>query len=477
MSEHTDKKVIIIGGGPAGLTAAYELCKAGLKSIVLEKDNIVGGISRTVDYKGYHFDIGGHRFFTRIKAIDRLWHEILGNDLLRCKRLSRIYYHKRFFYYPLRPINLISGLGIWNSFLIFMSYVSAHFSPEKPERTFEQWVTNRFGKRLYHIFFKSYTEKVWGMQCSQISSDWAVQRINGLSFITAVKNAFTRKRTDNNGAEIKTLIDAFDYPKKGPGMMWEAVADIVQQKGSTLCLGAETEKIYWTQKGVQSVGVNVNGRHEVVRGTHVISSMPIRELIESFEPAVPDDVMQAARSLNYRDFLTVSLIVNKRDIFKDNWVYIHDPQVTVGRIQNFKNWSSHMVPDPNKTCLGLEYFCFEGDELWSMPDHRLIELGKRELEVLGLVKAPEVEDGRVVRMPKAYPVYDSTYQEALKVIKHFISQLDNLQLVGRNGLHKYNNQDHSMLTAMLAVKNISGKNYDLWSVNTDQNYLEDIEYY
>jgi len=475
MSEHNENKVVIIGGGPAGLTAAYELCKKGIKSTILEKDTIVGGISRTVDYKGYHFDIGGHRFFTKVKAVNDMWHEVLRDDMLKCRRLSRIYYAKKFFYYPLRPFNLLAGLGIWNSFLICISYAHAHFFPNKPEKTFEQWISNRFGKRLYNIFFKSYTEKVWGMPCSQISSDWAIQRIKGLSFIAAVRDAFTIKRADKNSTEIKTLIDAFEYPKKGPGMMWGKVADIIQQEGSNVCLGAETEKIFWTEKGIQSVGFNINGQQKEMSGIHFISSMPIRELIECFEPAVPDDVFHAARSLKYRDFLTVALIIKRRNLFQDNWIYIHDPHARVGRIQNFKNWSPHMVPDMNKTCLGLEYFCFEGDELWSMPDHELIALGKRELEVLGLVRASEIEDGRVVRMPKAYPVYDSKYLESLQKIKRFISQFDNLQVVGRNGMHKYNNQDHSMLTAILAVKNILGKNYDLWTVNTDQEYLEDLE--
>jgi protoporphyrinogen oxidase len=472
MPEDNNKKVIIIGGGPAGLTAAYELCKTGIKSTVLEKDNIVGGISRTVDYKGYHFDIGGHRFFTKVKSVYSMWHEILNSDLLQCKRLSRIYYHKRFFHYPLRPFNIVSGLGIWNSFLILASYIHAHFFPDKSEKTFEQWVSNRFGKRLYQIFFKSYTEKVWGMPSSEISSDWADQRIKGLSFITAIRNALTRHRADNKGKVINSLIDSFEYPKQGPGMMWEAVSDIVQGKGSTVILGAEVEKILWNKNMVDSVEVKVNGQYEVIEGTHFISSMPIRELIQRLEPAAPEEVLTAAGNLHYRDFLTVALVIDRRDLFQDNWIYIHDPDVKVGRIQNFKNWSPYMVSDPNKTCLGLEYFCFEGDELWTMDDHELIELGKEELENLGLVQSSLVQDGTIVRMPKAYPVYNATYLESLKKIRKFLDRINNLQLVGRNGMHKYNNQDHSMLTAMLAVKNILGENYDLWSINIDQEFHE-----
>lgn len=474
MSEHSDKKVIVIGAGPAGLTAAYELCKAGVESVVLEKDNIVGGISRTVNYKGYHFDIGGHRFFTKVKAVDDIWHEVLDGDLLRRNRLSRIYYNQNFFDYPLRPFNALFGLGLGNSLFFFLSYLKAQIFPYRLEQTFEQWVSNRFGKRLYNTFFKTYTEKVWGIPCSEISADWAVQRIKGLSLFIAVKNAVIKQNTKNKNAVIRTLVDAFDYPKRGPGMMWEAIADIVREKGGQIRLGAEAERILWKNNEVNAMEIKADGQIELVQGSHFISSMPIRELIQKFDPAVPGEVLKAATSLDYRDFLTVALIINKRDLFSDNWIYIHDPAVKVGRIQNFKNWSPHMIPDPNKTCVGLEYFCFEGDELWSMPDQELIELGKTELDILDLVRPSDVEDGVVVRMPKAYPVYDHRYRESLQTIRQFLSRVDNLQVVGRNGMHKYNNQDHSMLTAMMAVENILGAHHDLWKVNEEQEYHEDI---
>ena len=474
MSEHSPKKVIVIGGGPAGLTAAYELCKTGVESIVLEKDNTVGGISRTVNYKDYFFDIGGHRFFTKVKAVDYIWREVLNRDLLRRNRLSRIYYDKKFFYYPLRPFNALSRLGVWSSLLIFLSYLRAQLFPDKPEKTFDQWVSNRFGKHIYSKFFKTYTEKVWGVQCSEISADWATQRIQGLSLLTAVKNAFMNQNSKNKDAVVKTLIDTFNYPKRGPGMMWEAVADIVQKKGSHVRLGAEVETILCKNNKVAALQLKVNGETELVKGSHFISSMPLRELVQKFEPAVPEEVRKAAMNLKYRDFLTVALIINKPDVFPDNWIYIHDPDVKVGRIQNFKNWSPHMVPDPHKTCVGLEYFCFEGDEFWSMPDQELIEFGKRELNILGLVCASDVEDGTVVRMPKAYPVYDSTYRESLQIIRQFLSRIDNLQVVGRNGMHRYNNQDHSMLTSMLAVENIVGANHNLWQVNEEKEYHEEV---
>ncbi len=469
------KEVVIIGAGPAGLTAAYELCKAGVESVVLEKDNIVGGISRTVNYKGYHFDIGGHRFFTKVKAVDEMWREVLADGkFLRRNRISRIYYNKKFFHYPLRASNALFGLGIWNSFLILLSYARAQAFPQKPEETFEQWVSNRFGKRLYRIFFKTYTEKVWGIPCHEITAEWAAQRIKGLSLLTAVKSALLAGQAKNKEGVIKTLVDAFDYPERGPGMMWETVAEIIQRKKSRICFETNVKKIHWTTSRVTEMEIVTRGRKEMIRGTDFISSMPMRELIQKFEPAVPDEVLRAAEKLNYRDFLTVALIINKPNLFQDNWIYIHDSEVKVGRIQNFKNWSPHMVPDPNKTCLGLEYFCFEGDGLWTMSDAQLIKLATKEIDALKLARASDVEDGAVVRMPKAYPVYDSVYAEALGTVRAFLSSIDNLYLVGRNGMHKYNNQDHSMLTAMLAVKNILGANYDIWGVNADQEYHEEI---
>ncbi len=466
--------VVIIGAGPAGLTAAYQLYKRGKKSVILEKDNVVGGISRTVKYKDYLFDIGGHRFFTKIDAAREMWKEVLSDDLLHRKRLSRIYYNKKFFFYPIRPLNALSGLGLWNSSMIILSYIHAHLFPCKKEDTFDQWVTNRFGKRLYKTFFKTYTEKVWGMPCNEIRAEWAAQRINGLSLLSAIRNALVKQHQKNRKNLAKTLIDSFDYPRLGPGMMWQAVSQIVHQHGSSVCLENEVGEIEWDgeQKRVTSVEVKGDGRTKRIYGKDFISSMPLRELVQKFRPPVPDDVLEAANNLHYRDFLTVALIVNKSELFPDNWIYIHDPLVKLGRVQNFKNWSPHMVSDMSKSCLGLEYFCNEGDELWNMKDEDLIELGKRELEVTGLVEADDVEDGSVVRMPKAYPAYDTTYREKLETIRRFLKGIHNLHLVGRNGLHRYNNQDHSMFTAMLAVENIHGANHDLWSVNEEQEYLE-----
>jgi protoporphyrinogen oxidase len=473
MREHGEKKVVMIGAGPAGLTAAYELCKAGVRAVVIEKDSIVGGLSKTLKHKGYHFDIGGHRFFTKVKAVEKTWHEVLPNgDFLKRNRLSRIYYNKKLFYYPLRIPSTFYKLGVWNSFLIAFSYLHARLSPARPEQTFEQWVTNRFGKRLFRLFFKTYTEKVWGLPCDEISAEWAAQRIKDLSLHAALTNVIRRKLAKNGSGAIKTLINEFHYPKRGPGMMWETMAAIVQKQGTTLQINTQVDMINWEGGAVRSLGVTREGKKEVIEGTHFISSMPIRELVQKLHPSPPQNVLDAAKNLHYRDFLIVALIVNRRDIFPDNWLYIHNPDVRLGRIQNFKNWSPDMVPDDNKTCLGLEYFCFEQDNLWSMSDAELVSLGTKELESLGLLKEAEVDEGVVVRVQKAYPVYDSTYREALLVIRKFLSNLGNLQLVGRNGMHKYNNQDHSMLTAMWAVENILGAKHDLWEVNADDEYHE-----
>ncbi|HEY4281548.1 MAG TPA: NAD(P)/FAD-dependent oxidoreductase, partial [Chthoniobacterales bacterium] len=468
------KHVVIMGAGPAGLTAAYQLTKAGVSCTVLEKDDVVGGLSRTACYKDYRFDIGGHRFFTKIPAVNQMWREVLSRaDFLRCNRLSRIYYKRKFFSYPLKVRNVVAGLGIWDTAAILASYVKIRLFPIKPEKTFEAWVSNRFGRRLYRTFFKSYTEKVWGMPCSEISADWAAQRIKDLSLWSAMMNAIWGGRKSGKKKVIRTLIDSFDYPRLGPGMMWEAVLELISNNGCAVSLGSPVEKIRWEDDVVIAVEVKSNGANRVVPGSHFMSTLPIRELFEKLDPSPPAAVVAAARKLRYRDFITVALIVNKQDLFPDNWIYIHEPGLKVGRIQNFKNWSAEMVPDPTKTCVGLEYFCHEGDGLWSMADSELIALARIELSALGLASEKDIFDGKVVRMPKAYPVYDADYRDALRKVREFLQSIPNLQLIGRNGMHKYNNQDHSMLTAMLATRNVLGENHDLWAVNETDDHHED----
>jgi protoporphyrinogen oxidase len=471
-----NRKVVIIGGGPAGLTAAYQLSKAGVESVVFEKEPTVGGISKTVSYRDYHFDIGGHRFFTKIDQVDQMWRDILQDDFLERKRLSRIHYDKKFFYYPLRPFNALSGLGLWNSFLILGSYLFSRLNPSKQEETFEQWVSNRFGKRLYHIFFKTYTEKVWGIPCNEIRAEWAAQRIKGLSLITAIKDSLMKSQNNSHGKQnvIKTLVDQFHYPKLGPGMMWRRVAQKIHDNHSKVHLEAEVTGIICSEGRVKAVEVERSGKLERIFGTDFISSMPIRELVQKIKPPVPKEILDAANNLTYRDFLTVALIINKKDVFPDNWIYIHDPDVKVSRIQNFKNWSPYMVPDQSKTCLGLEYFCFEDDALWKMSDRDLIHLGIREMETLGFVDQGDVLDGSVVRMPKAYPIYDSKYSDSVETVREYLDNICNIHLVGRNGQHKYNNQDHSMLTGMMAAENVLGANHDLWEVNEEPEYHEEI---
>jgi protoporphyrinogen oxidase len=466
--------VVILGGGPAGLTAAYKLGEKGIASIVLEKDAVVGGLARTVEYKGYRFDIGGHRFFTKSRPVENLWREILSpSDFSRRKRLSRIYYDGSFFPYPLRPWATLKGLGPINSLLILASYVRARISPCPEEKTFEQWVCNRFGRRLYRLFFRTYTEKVWGIPCNEISADWAAQRIQGLSFWTALRSTLGGSSRSNGRGAIRTLVDEFDYPRRGPGMMWEKTAELAAGRGADIRRDAVTEKIRWSDNRVEAVEARIGGRVERIEGTHFVSSIPVRELVEMLDPPAPAPILQAAARLRHRDFLTVALIIDRPEVFPDNWLYIHDPSVRLGRIQNFKNWSPEMVPDARKTCLGLEYFCFENDDLWRLPDAALIALATEELARLNLVRREEVEDGVVVRMPKAYPIYDSTHRESLQIVRGFTDRLENLHLVGRNGMHRYNNQDHSMLTAMLAVENILGARHDLWQVNADDTYHEE----
>jgi protoporphyrinogen oxidase len=465
-----DRDVVILGGGPAGLTAAYELVKYQVRPVVLEQRPFVGGLASTQTYKGFHFDLGGHRFFTKVDDVKKVWHEVLGDEFLRRPRLSRIYYNGKFFHYPLRPLNALLGLGLWRSVLVALSYVRWQLLPYREERTFEHWVTNRFGRRLFQTFFQAYTEKVWGISCSELKAEWAAQRIKDLSLKAVLLNMFVRPRTT-----VKSLIEEFHYPRLGPGMMWATVKDEVERRDGTVRLSTEVVRVIRSGHRIDGVLVRGERGEEIVRGTDFISSMPITDFIKRLEPAPPAAVLEAAAQLRYRDFLTVVLIVDRADVFRDNWIYVHDPQVKVGRIQNFKNWSPDMVPDPSKTALGLEYFCTEGDELWTTSDADLIERGKREVDRLGLARHTDVEDGCVLRVPKAYPVYDSEYREHLDTVRRFVDGLENFQTIGRNGLHRYNNQDHSMLTGILAVRNVVlGESNDLWSVNTDAEYHEEI---
>ncbi|HEX9445532.1 MAG TPA: NAD(P)/FAD-dependent oxidoreductase [Candidatus Binatia bacterium] len=461
--------IIIIGAGPAGLSAAHELARLGRRAVVLEKLDKVGGLSRTESYKGFFFDIGGHRFFTKMEEVNRLWRRILGPEFLRRPRLSRIYYDRKFFYYPLRPMNALAGLGLWKSLLIVLSYMRWQLFPHDREETFEQWVTNRFGHRLYRTFFKTYTEKVWGISCAELRAEWAAQRIRGLSLKTALLGMFLPPKKT-----IKTLIEEFEYPRLGPGMMWRAVQEEVERAGSPVRVRSEVTAIHRRGDRIESVTVDGAGGPETLPAAAFISSMPVKELLAKLVPPPPPAVAAAAHRLRYRGLVVVCLIVKKPDLFPDNWIYIHDPSVKVGRIQNYKNWSRDMVGDPARTSLGMEYFCSPGDGVWSLADAELIELAKEEVARIGLAASADVEDGCVLRAPEAYPVYDADYRIALARVREFLGGLENFQTIGRNGLHRYNNQDHAMLTGMLAARNlVLGERNDLWDVNTEPEYHEE----
>jgi protoporphyrinogen oxidase len=469
---------VIIGGGPAGLTAAYLLAKRGIRVTVLEQnEQYLGGISRTEVYKGFRFDIGGHRFFSKSADVERLWDELLPNDMLERPRSSRIFYDGKFYSYPLRPIEALRQLGLAESVRCGLSYLKAKVRPVPTPRTFEDWVSNQFGARLYGIFFKSYTEKVWGMSCKEISADWAAQRIKGLSLGRAILHGLMPRRPRKRRNVVKTLLDTFRYPRLGPGMMWEAAGRRVGELGGEIRMGRRAVGLTydplasrWTVRATTA-----NGTVELLHAAHVISSAPMREIVTSLEPPPAPAVVAAARALRYRDFLTVAIIARDRGVFRDNWLYIHDASVRVGRIQNYKSWSPDLLPDPALACFGLEYFCNERDSLWDSSDADLLALARRELVTLGLAHANDLLDGCVVRQVKAYPVYDASYVRHVETIRAALDAgYPGLHLVGRNGMHKYNNQDHAMMTAMLTVENIAAgrRRYDVWAVNQDAEYHE-----
>jgi protoporphyrinogen oxidase len=435
---------------------------------VLEQETQVGGLAKTVRRDGYHFDLGGHRFYSKVQLINEIWRDTLGDELLTRPRMSRIFYNKHFFHYPLRPADALRKLGILESGLSVASFLRAKAFPKPREEDLETWLINRFGERLYRTFFQTYTEKVWGVSCKEIGADWAAQRIKGLDMVSLIRNALGLG--GKNGSP-KTLIDQFLYPRFGPGMLWERMQETLEGKGCRIHLDHKVEAIRWSPGRIRSV---VAGGREFA-GSHFLSTMPIRDLLESLDPAPPEEVREAAKCFAYRDFLTVVLVLRGKDYFPDNWIYIHEPDVKVGRIQNFGNWSPDMVSRRDVSCLGLEYFCFEGDGLWSLTDGQLVELAKQELAHIGLGKPEDVLEGWAIRVPKAYPVYDGQYQDGLRRVKEFLRTVPNLQLVGRNGMHRYNNMDHSMLTGVLAARNILGARYDLWRVNADAEYLEEQE--
>ena len=460
--------IAVLGGGPAGLTAAYVLGLRGRGATVYEADGVVGGIAKTVEFKGYRFDLGGHRFFTKLRPIQRLWEEMLGDELLVRPRLSRIYYQGKYLAYPLVAKDVIARLGLLESTLCALSYLWNRFRPRREALSFEDWVTTRFGRRLYDTFFRSYTEKVWGIPGSEIKAEWAAQRIKNFSLAKAILAMLGLR-----GSQVTTLIEEFRYPRLGPGQMWEAFRRRVEELGIPVELNRRCVEILHAGGRVDRIRVRSNGdvREHAVEG--VLSSIPLSELVLSLQPEPPPDVVAAARRLRYRELVLVALVIDEEEPFPDNWIYLHDPGTRAGRVQNFAAWSPSMVV-PGTTCLGVEYFCFEGDEIWNMPDDEAVEMAKNELVKIGLIRPERVVEGVKVRVPRAYPMYDSSYGEALHMIRAYLDGFENLATFGRNGLHRYNNQDHSMWTAILAALNMTdGTAYDVWSVNTDSEYLEE----
>ncbi len=458
----------VLGGGPAGLTGAYVLGRRGAPATVFEADGIVGGIAKTVEFNGYRFDLGGHRFFTKLKPVERLWNEIIGDQFLTRPRLSRIYYNSKFFSYPLTAKEVVGRLGLYESARCALSYLACLHRRRRPAETFEDWVTVRFGKRLYNTFFRTYTEKVWGIPGSQIRSQWAAQRIKDFSLVRAALSILGLSRKTST-----TLIEEFRYPRLGPGQMWEGFRDRVEADGIPVRLKERCVAINHDGERVQSIQTRSNGDVLEYGVDSILSSIPLSELVRALDPPPPAEVLEAAGRLRYRDFCLVALMTTEPEPFPDNWIYIHDPGTQAGRVQNFGAWSEGMVV-PGTTCLGVEYFCFEGDPIWEMSDAEAVELAKKELGRIGLLDPSRVFDGVKVRVPKAYPMYDANYEEAVEVIRGYLGRFQNLQTCGRNGLHRYNNQDHSMWTAILAALNLlEGASHDVWSVNAEEEYLEE----
>ena len=470
----TNKEVTILGAGPAGLGAALELQKNNIKDIlIIDMHSRAGGLSRTEVFENNRFDIGPHRFFTKNKEIDKLWHDILGDDFKPVQRLTRIYYKNKLFNYPLKPFNALRNLGVYESTYAIISYLYSLIRPRrKKAETFEEWVINQFGRKLYQTFFKTYTEKVWGIECKKISANWAAQRIKGMSLTTALADSLIPSRRNK---KAKSLVEEFDYPTHGSGMMYERMAEKISNNGGEFLFNTTVKKINLKDNKIISIIVKNTKRELEIPVETVFSSIPLTNLIKWMEPKAPDDVLQSTRELYFRDHITTNLVIDKSGLFEDQWIYVHSQDVKMGRLVNYNNFSAHMPANKNTTAVSVEYFVFKGDDVWSLSDEDIIELAKQELSYMNLVDRKLIKNGFVVRETESYPTYFIGFEKYYDTARGFVSNISNLQCIGRGGMYKYNNQDHSIYTGMLAARNYCGSNYNLWEVNIDAEYHEDAE--
>jgi len=467
-----NKKTIIIGAGPAGLATGWELVKYNQSAELFEGGYQIGGLCATFDYNGFKYDFGGHRFFTKQDEVQKIWEEIMGDSFLVRNRLSRIYYQKKFFDYPIKIGNALKQLGLIESALVGLSLISVRISrrlKHKEEVTFEDWIVSRFGRRLFNHFFKSYTEKLWGISVKELGADWAAQRMKDISLLQVLKSVIIKSKP----GKIKSWINKFNYPKYGPGMLYSKMGEMIEDKGGKINLNQFVKRIVHNNSLIEKIVViDKNGEEREISADNYVSSMPLNIMLRSLSPAPPKDILKLVDKMRFRALFDVCLIVNKKEIFPDNWIYVHEPDVHLLRVQNFKNWSPFMSPDDNKTNIGAEYVCWEGDELWSKSDEELVELAKKELSQVGLVDNNLVESGIVIRNKYAYPVYHLDYKEDLDKIFKYLSRFKNFQAIGRSGLYRYNNMDHSILTGLYAARNIMGGDYDILKVNADEEYHE-----
>jgi protoporphyrinogen oxidase len=459
-------RVAVIGAGPAGMTAAYELSKHISTVDVYEASSSVGGLAKSIELWGQTVDIGPHRFFSSDRRVNEAWLEVVGQDYEMVNRLTRIYYKKKFYHYPLKPFDALSNLGLWEATLCMLSFFREKMVPEREHQTFESWVTSRFGKRLFRMFFKTYTEKLWGIKCSELDADFAAQRIKKLSLWEAVKNGVL----GGKGNKHKTLVDEFAYPTGGTGMVYQRMADVVVKKGGRVLLNTPVQRVITENGKVKGIQTEDGA---IAEYDYIFSSMPMTLLVSRL-PDVPQPILDANKKLKFRNTIIVYLQVEEKNLFPDNWIYVHSSELLTGRITNFRNWVPELYGKSENTIMALEYWCYDEDDIWTWSEEKLIELGKKELQSTGLIKNGKISAGKTYRIPRCYPVYDNGYKDNLKPVENFLSSIQNLLVIGRYGAFKYNNQDHSILMGLLASENIlKGTKHNLWDINTDYDSYQE----